>query len=83
MELGRSTDPDEELILRATQASVHGAMRLPTQDEQPLPDLAYIRGTTLSAAAAVLSSPLGPVTSRLNRVLGQLRISLPQPRNEV
>ena len=82
-ELGRPTDPDEELILRATQASVHGAMRLLSQDEQQLLDLVYIRGITLAAAAGELSAPLGTVKSRLNRVLGKLRSSLAQASNEV
>lgn len=81
--VGLFSDPDEALALRANQASVHGAMRLLTADEQQLLDLVYVRGITLAAAAGELDAPLGTVKSRLNRVLGKLRSSLAQPRNEV
>ena len=83
VDAGLRTDPDEELMLRAAQSSVHGAMRLLTADEQQLLELIYVRGITLAAAAGELDTPLGTVKSRLNRVLGKLRSSLAQPSNEV
>lgn len=78
VDAGLSTAPDQELMLRATQSSVHGAMRLLTADEQQLLELVYVRGITLAAAAGELDTPLGTVKSRLNRVLGKLRSSLAQ-----
>lgn len=80
---GLNLDPEAELTLRATQTSVRGALRLLTEDEQRLIDLVYVHGVTLAAVAGQMDAPLGTVKSRLNRVLGKLRSSLANPRNEV
>jgi RNA polymerase sigma-70 factor (ECF subfamily) len=82
-ELVSSSDPDLDLALRATQATVRSAVRLLTQEEQQLIDLVYVRGISLSEAAEHLDAPLGTVKSRLNRVLGKLRSSLTQAPYEV
>lgn len=79
----RNLDPEAELTLRATQATVRGALRRLTAEEQQLIDLVYVHGATLVAVAGQIDAPLGTVKSRLNRVLGKLRTSLAKPRNEV
>jgi RNA polymerase sigma-70 factor (ECF subfamily) len=80
---GLNLDPEAELMLRATQTTVRGALRQLTAEEQRLIDLVYVHGATLVAVAGQIDAPLGTVKSRLNRVLGKLRTSLAKPRNEV
>ena len=77
------SDPEPELLLRATQATVRSAVGRLSEDERQLIDLIYVRGIALSEVAGQLAAPLGTVKSRLSRVLGKLRSSLAQPLNEV
>jgi len=77
------SDPEPELVRRATQAMVRSVVRLLSEEERRLIDLIYVRGIPLVDVAGQLAAPLGTVKSRLSRVLDKLRSELGSPRNEV